>query len=122
MNIRPALPWLLCAALSAPAFALDAAVEALRRPDVLLIDVRTPQEMALGMLPGALAIEYQEIGEAIGRYTDDRDATLVLYCRTGNRSGNAIETLRQMGFRNLVNGGGYEDLKTRLAEQDGPSH
>ena len=76
-----------------------------------LIDMRTPAEFSEGHLKGALNIEYQNIlngAEAlnISRETD----TIRVYCRSGHRAGIALETLRNAGFRNVENLGGFEKL------------
>jgi phage shock protein E len=80
---------------------------------LIIIDVRTRGEFDEGHLEPALHIPYEQIGERIGEVTTDLDQQIMVYCRVGHRSGIAQETLRQMGYRNVVNGGGYEDLKGR---------
>ncbi|MDZ7680804.1 MAG: rhodanese-like domain-containing protein [Fodinibius sp.] len=40
----------------------------------------------------------------------DKDKTYYLYCRTGNRSGQAAELMVENGFDNVYNIGGYQDL------------
>jgi phage shock protein E len=76
-----------------------------------LIDVRTPQEFAEGHLAGAVNIEYQEIVAKIGEVTSDKNAPIELYCRRGGRSGIAQDALREAGYRNAVNIGGFNDLR-----------
>jgi len=62
----------------------------------LLLDVRTPQEFGETHLPGALNIPLQELET---RYAElPRDRTLVLYCRSGNRSSMARRFLQTQGF------------------------
>lgn len=82
--------------------------------DEIWIDVRTTDEFNAGHLEGAIHIPYEEIATRIGEVTTDKDATLHLYCRSGNRSGIAQQTLQAAGFTKVVNEGGYEDLKQRL--------
>jgi phage shock protein E len=80
------------------------------RDGALLIDVRTQPEFDAGHLEGALRIGHEQIddlGSAIGA---DKDRAVVLYCRSGRRSGLAQKALQQRGFTNVVNGGGYEAL------------
>lgn len=74
------------------------------------IDVRTPDEFNAGHIAGAAHIPYEEIALRIGEVTADKDAVIHLYCRSGNRSGIARQTLLAMGFRNAINEGGYEAL------------
>lgn len=77
------------------------------------IDVRTNEEFNAGHLKAASHIPYEEIATRIGEVTNDKDAIIHLYCRSGRRSGVAMETLKAMGFKNAVNDGGYEDLLSK---------
>jgi phage shock protein E len=76
----------------------------------VLIDVRTPAEVAEGALEGAVAIDLQGPDFAAAIAELPRDEAYFVYCRTGNRSGQAIEIMRELGFTDLVNGGGFDDL------------
>jgi phage shock protein E len=78
--------------------------------DRVVIDVRTPGEVAEGHLTGALLLDIQDPGfrDAIAELP--RDEAYFVYCRSGNRSGQAIELMRELGFTDLVNGGAYDDL------------
>lgn len=62
-----------------------------------LIDVRTPAEFAAGHIPGAINIPVQQI-DARMRELEPKDGAVVLYCRSGHRSGNAARILRDAGF------------------------
>jgi phage shock protein E len=85
-----------------------ASSQAARR--VVYVDVRTPAEFATGHVEGAIHIPHTEMAARLGELEGYRDAELVLYCRTGNRSGIAEEILRNAGFQHLVNGGALTDL------------
>ncbi|MFW6213871.1 MAG: rhodanese-like domain-containing protein [Spirochaetota bacterium] len=74
---------------------------------VLLIDTRTPEEYEAGHIPGAVLIDYREIGD--NPPTEDKDAPIILYCRSGNRAGRAERTLRRLGYTNVFNWGGIID-------------
>jgi phage shock protein E len=74
------------------------------------IDVRTSDEFNAGHIHGAAHIPYEEIAARIGEITTDKNATIHLYCRSGNRSGIAQQTLQAIGFINAINEGGYEAL------------
>ena len=82
-----------------------------------LVDVRILEEFESGHIEGAKHIPYEEIGVRIGELTDDTNREVVLYCRSGRRSGVAQKTIAGMGFENAVNAGGYEDLRARLADR-----
>jgi phage shock protein E len=76
----------------------------------LLVDVRTQAEYNAGHLPGALLIPYTQIADSIGAIAPDKNRVIVLYCRSGRRSGIAEQTLIDLGYINAVNGGGYQSL------------
>jgi len=75
---------------------------------VLVLDVRTNEEFAgpSGHLRGALLIPVQELGERIGELEQQRGKTLLVYCRTANRSGWAVAMLEKHGFRAMKMSGG----------------
>jgi rhodanese-related sulfurtransferase len=62
-----------------------------------LVDVRTPGEFAAGHLPGAINIPLQQLGDRLVEL-QPKDAPVVLYCRSGSRSGSAARTLKSAGF------------------------
>lgn len=76
----------------------------------VVIDVRTPQEFDSGHLARARNIDVQS--DSFRDQVDglDRDATYVVYCRSGARAGAAGELMLEMGFADVVNAGGFEDL------------
>ena len=76
----------------------------------LVIDVRTTGEYADGHLPAALHIPYQQIAERFAQLEIRKDRPVVLYCRSGNRSGIAEGILKQAGYTALHNGGGLQGL------------
>lgn len=96
----------------------SAAIVALQSPESVLIDVRSADEFAAGALPGAEQIDYEQIASRISAIAPDKDTPIILYCRSGRRSGIAEETLRAMGYSNLINAGGYDELKLALESQD----
>ena len=78
---------------------------------VILIDVRSPEEFQAGHLANAHNITHDQIDKKISALTTDKNAEIHLYCRTGRRAGIALETLTKMGYTNVKNLGGYDDLK-----------
>lgn len=68
-------------------------------PDGLVVlDVRTPGEFAAGHLPDAINLDYQAAGFADDLGALDREVPYLLYCRSGNRSAQAREMMRGLGF------------------------
>jgi phage shock protein E len=86
-------------------------------PSLVLLDVRTPAEYADGHVPGAVNIPHTELAARIGELADARDRDLVVYCRTGRRTNEALGVLEQSGFRRLYHlKGDY----TRWSEEKRP--
>ena len=75
-----------------------------------VVDVRTPSEFAAGHVTDALNIDVgsEDFEAKVGAL--DKGRTYVVYCRTGSRAAQAIETMAELGFTGLVNGGAYDDL------------
>lgn len=69
--------------------------------DVLLVDVRSPAEMAQGMLPGAQAVPMHLVPLRLDEWRNHKK--IVFYCRTGARSGQVCAFLAQHGIDNAVN-------------------
>jgi phage shock protein E len=84
--------------------------------ETLWIDVRSASEYAGGHVDGAVNIPYTEIVERIGEVTEDKSATLYLYCRSGRRSGIALDALQQAGYLGAVNVGGLDAALKHAAE------
>lgn len=77
----------------------------------LLIDVRTKQEFDAGHLEGAVNIDWQDTNALANAIGDDPERPVVVYCRSGNRSGKAKKVLDQKGYNHIFNGTGFEALK-----------
>jgi len=71
------------------------------RPAPVLVDVREPNEHALGLIEGSLTMPLQTLPARVAELPRDRD--LVLVCRSGNRSQRAAQWLEQAGFTRLFN-------------------
>lgn len=85
------------------------------------IDVRTAEEFAQGHVAGAVNIPYEIIGQEIDAVTRNLDSDIRVYCRSGRRSGVAKDTLKGLGFTNVINEGGFEELlKRKAAGEDIP--
>ena len=70
-----------------------------------VIDVRTPEEVATGYLEGAVFIDWNSPTFIDEVSKLDPAGTYVIYCRSGNRAGQAIEAMKELGFTNLTNAG-----------------
>ena len=67
-----------------------------------LIDVRSAEEFGRGHLPGAVNIPVQEIDRRLGE-VGPTEGDVVVYCRSGHRSGRAAQLLREHGFTRVHN-------------------
>lgn len=98
-------------------FAATVSAEQAQSPVPLWIDVRTAAEYESGHLPGARNIEFDRIGAQIAAITQDKDQAIVLYCKSGRRSGFAKQKLLELGYRNVLNAGGVTDVLRRTGSE-----
>ena len=76
----------------------------------VMIDVRTDEEWRAGYIEGAIHIPLPEIKKNIENYKISKDEEILLYCRSGNRSGRAKVILDELGYTNTTNIGGIESV------------
>jgi rhodanese-related sulfurtransferase len=70
---------------------------------VITLDVRTPGEFAEGYIKGARLINFQSGNFENEIAALDKNATYAVYCRSGNRSGQAVKVMQDAGFTNVFN-------------------
>ena len=70
---------------------------------VITLDVRTPGEFAEGHVEGARLIDFQSGNFENEIAALDKNATYAVYCRSGNRSGQAVKVMQEAGFTKLFN-------------------
>ena len=80
--------------------------------EILVYDVRTAGEYEQGHIPGAINIPVDVIAEKIP--VTDKNAFIVVYCRSGGRSGTARRTLAKIGYANIADFGGVSNWKGEL--------
>jgi rhodanese-related sulfurtransferase len=73
-----------------------------------LVDVREPGEFATGTAKGAVNIPLGTVASQLAKFKGKEN--IIVFCRSGNRSGQAKTILEQNGFKNVVNGGTWEDV------------
>lgn len=81
--------------------------------NIIIIDVRTEKEYQDGHLKNAINIPYTEIKDRIKEYVTDKEEKIILYCRSGRRSGIAENILKEMGYKNVINAGAFEELRKK---------
>lgn len=74
------------------------------------IDVRSEEEFKAGHLENAINIPHDQIATQITSVTTNKDEPIHLYCRSGRRAESALQVLKEMGYTNITNHGGYDDL------------
>jgi len=94
-------------------FAFSSGIQA---EEALWIDVRSAEEYDTAHVPGAVNIPYTEIAGRIGEVTEDKQALIYVYCRSGRRSGIAMDTLEAEGFSHVTNLGGLQDAQAKAQE------
>ncbi len=84
--------------------------------DVIILDVRTQEEFDSGHIENAVLLPVTEITDNADGVLPDKDAKILVYCRSGNRSATAARELIRMGYTNVYDFGGintwpYETVK-----------
>lgn len=77
---------------------------------VVIVDVRTPEETAEGMIKGAINIDYKAADFEDKIMQLDKNDHYLLYCKSGNRSRKAYSVMKEKGFKYILTmNEGYED-------------
>jgi len=103
---------------------------AMKATNVVVLDVRTKDEIEEnGKLepPPSAAVKYDyvhsnctpmqcpELESMAEKLLPDKEATIVIHCASGKRAAKAQETLKEQGYRRVLNAGGLQDLQAVLA-------
>ena len=83
-------------------------------PDFVIIDVRTPEEFAEEHIENAINIDFysETFRDELNKL--DRNKTYLVYCRSGRRSGNALNIMKELNFREVYNiSGGIIEWKAK---------
>jgi rhodanese-related sulfurtransferase len=71
--------------------------------DYILLDVRTPAEVAEGVIEGAVVIDFFDADFAKKVAELEKDKPVLVYCRSGARSGKAMKVMQEAGFSDVTN-------------------
>ena len=80
----------------------------------IILDVRTQAEYNQGHIPNAICIPNETIDENVVNKLPDKNQMILVYCRSGNRSKQAAEKLKKLGYTNLIEFGGIIDWKGEI--------
>ena len=94
----------------------EEAYEMMASQEVVVVDVRTQEEYDGGHIESAVLVPDESIGSEMPEALPDKEATLLIYCRSGRRSKEAAQKLLELGYQNVYDFGGiidwpYEQVK-----------
>ena len=94
--------------MGGPSISTAQATQLINREDATMVDVREPGEYGAGHALGAKNLPLARIESGAGDVAKKKDATLILYCDSGDRSGKAAAALRKQGYTKVLNlSGGF---------------
>ena len=82
------------------------AIRLLDAHEAVAVDVREPDEYAVGHIPGAKLLPLGQVLTRAAEVLPDKNAVWLVYCRTGRRSADAVQKLESLGYTNLRDLGG----------------
>ncbi len=83
--------------------------------NAFLVDVRTPEEVAEGTVEGSVNIPLNEVEQRLAEF--EGKGQIVVFCRSGSRSGQAKSILEKNGHTNVINGGTWEQVQAKVAAE-----
>ena len=89
-----------------------------KKDEVLIIDVRSPEEYNAGHIPHAININVDELESRLDELKDYKDKTIIAYCNSGNKSGKAAEILVDNGFQDVTNADGVKEFEYDLVQYE----
>ena len=93
------------------------AYEMMVSQEVVIVDVRTPEEYDGGHIPNPILVPNESIGDDMPEALPDKEATLLIYCRSGRRSKEASEKLLKLGYKSIYEFGGIIDWPYELVKE-----
>ena len=95
----------------------EEAYEMMASQEVVVVDVRTREEHESGHIENAVLVPNESIGSEMPEALPDKEATLLIYCRSGRRSKDAAEKLLSLGYQNVYDFGGVIDWPYELVKE-----
>ena len=81
---------------------------------VFLVDVRTPSEFSSGSVKGAINIPLDKLPTQLSQFKNKKN--IIVFCKSGMRSGQAKSILEKNGFQNIINGGTWKTVNQIINE------
>ena len=95
----------------------EEAYEMMASQEVVVVDVRTREEYDGGHIENAVLVPNESIGSEMPEVLPDKEATLLVYCRSGRRSKDAAEKLLALGYQSVYDFGGVIDWPYELVKE-----
>ena len=95
----------------------EEAYEMMASQEVVVVDVRTREEYESGHIENAVLVPNESIGSEMPEALPDKEATLLIYCRSGRRSKDAAQKLLSLGYQNVYDFGGVIDWPYELVKE-----
>ena len=96
----------------------EEAYEMMASQEVVVVDVRTREEYDGGHIENAVLVPNESIGSEMPETLPDKEATLLVYCRSGRRSKDAAQKLLALGYQNVYDFGGVIDWPYELVKEE----
>ncbi len=84
--------------------------------EIKLVDVRTPEEYNNGHMKDSILLPLGNLTSEYSTVLPDKDAIIILYCRSGNRAGQAQALLSNQGYTAVINAGGINTYSGELIQ------
>ena len=95
----------------------EEAYEMMVSQEVVVVDVRTREEYDGGHIENAVLVPNESIGSEMPETLPDKEATLLVYCRSGRRSKDAAQKLLALGYQSVYDFGGVIDWPYELVKE-----
>ena len=95
----------------------EEAYEMMASQEVVVVDVRTREEYDGGHIENAVLVPNESIGSEMPEALPDKEATLLVYCRSGRRSKDAAQKLLELGYQSVYDFGGVIDWPYELVKE-----
>ena len=95
----------------------EEAYEMMASQKVMVVDVRTREEYDGGHIENAVLVPNESIGSELPEALPDKEATLLVYCRSGRRSKDAAQKLLALGYQSVYDFGGVIDWPYELVKE-----
>ena len=73
-----------------------------KNPDIMVLDIRTPEEFISGHIPASINIDYKAENFESELKKLDRSKSYLMHCRSGRRSTAALDIFSKLGFEHII--------------------